>query len=191
MSGDMEGAAPFDEPITTGYMGILYAAGYGDGNYSPEKSPFPFQERDKHGLFRFYPETGKSELALSVEEVIETHPDRDRLMKEDKAIKTLYGDNDGLTLMCYCLRWSPKGNRFLFYFGNHTVHSVRNEPKVGYVFTADRDMKDIHMAVDLSFGRNPYRVCHHPVFNQNGTKVLCNTLPGKYAKLVEIDVKGR
>ena len=41
MSGDMEGAAPFGEPITTGYMGMLYAAGYGDGNYAPEKAPFP------------------------------------------------------------------------------------------------------------------------------------------------------
>ena len=292
MEGDMEGAAPFGEPITTGYMGMLYAAGYGDGNYSPEKAPFPFQARDKHGLFRFYPETGKSELALSVADVLENHPHRDRLVKEDKAIKAIYGDNDGLTLMCYCLRWSPKGNRFMFYFGNHTVNSVRNEPRVGYVFTADKNMKDIHMAVDLSFGRkgvhwsmhpdgnqligygprvddpakqsltlvnydgsdyrsisnhasgghpsicptdynlavtdecgskigrivfldvttgkevdayefqrenvdkvpfgrNPYRVCHHPAFNQDGTKVLCNTLPDKYAKLIEIDVKGR
>lgn len=292
MQGDMEGAPPFGEPITSGFMGMLYAAGYGDGHYAPEKAPIPFQQRDKHGLFRFYPETKKAELVLSVQEVLENHPHRDKIMKADKDVKLTYGDNDGLTLMCYCLRWSPKGNRFLFYFGNHTVSQVRNEPKIGYVFTADKDMKDIHMAVDLSlgrkgvhwsmhpdgerligygprtddpskcaltlvnydgsdyhkisdhcsgghpsicptdynlavtdecgsrngrivfldvttgkevdaytfqrenidkvpFGRSKYRVCHHPVFNQDGTKVLCNTLPGENAQLVEIDVKGR
>ena len=292
MKGDMEGAPPFGEPVTSGFMGMLYAAGYGDGIYSPNKAPIPFQQRDKHGLFKFYTETGKTELALSVEEVIENHPHRDKILKADKDIKTLYGDNDGLTLMCYCLRWATNGNRCLFYFGNHTVNKIRKEPRIGYVFTADRNMNDIHMAVDLSFGRkgvhwsmhadgnqligygpraddptkmalslvnydgsdyrkisdhasgghpsvcptdhnlivtdevsqkmgrvvfidaktgketddyffqrqnvdkvpygrNPYRVCHHPVFSKDGTKVLCNTLPGKYAQLVEIDVKGR
>ena len=286
MDGDMEGAPPFGEPITSGLMGMLYAAGYGDGVYAPEKAPVPFQARDKHGLFRFSPSTGESKLALSVAEVLESHPDRDRLMRADRDIKRLYGENDGLTLMCYCLRWSAKGNRFVFYFGNHTVGNIRKEPKIGYVFTADKDLKDIHMAVDLSFGRRgahwsmhpdgvrlvgygpskddpshpalsmvnydgtdyhnfsshdscghpsicpgdyniavtdehgcvllidvrtgkeidsyelpwknvdepPYgrsrfRVCHHPVFSADGTRFLCNTLPGKNAQLVEFKLK--
>lgn len=292
MQGDMEGAPPFGEPITSGFMGMLYAAGYGDGIYAPEKAPIPFQQRHKHGLFRFRPETGASELALSVEEVLEAHPHRDKLLKEDRRIKTLYGEQDGLTLMCYCLRWAPDGERCLFYFGNHTVRNVREEPGISYVLTADKNLKDIHIAVDLSFGRkgvhwsmhpdgkqligygprtddpakcaltlvnydgsnyrnisdhasgghpsvcptdyhlivtdetstkigrvvfidavtgkevdaysfprenienipfgrSQHRICHHPVFNQDGTKVLCNTLPGKYTQLIEIDVKGR
>lgn len=287
MDGDMEGAPPFGEPITSGLMGMLYAAGYGDGHYAPEKAPVPFQARDQHGLFRFSPRTGERSLALSVAEVLERHPDRDRLLRADRDVKRLYGEQDGLTLMCYCLRWAPDGSRFLFYFGNHTVSSVREEPHIGYVFTADKDLKELHMAVDLSFGRrgvhwsmhpdgvrligygpraddparhalslvnydgsgfhtisahdsgghpsicpadynlavtdepgrvvfidvrtgqevdaysvpwknveqvpfgrSRYRVCHHPVFNRDGTKVLCNTLPGKNAQLVEIDVKG-
>jgi hypothetical protein len=37
-------------------------------------------------------------------------------------------------------------------------------------------------------GRNPRRVCHHPVWNHAGDKVLCNSLPGKYAELVEISI---
>lgn len=291
MPGDMEGAPPFGEPITSGFMGMLYAAGYGDGTYSPEKAPFPFQARDKHGLFRFDVEHKKADLVLSVAEVIENHPDRDRLLKADRDIKKIYGSQDGLTLMCYCLRWSSDGERCLFYFGNHTVANIRKEPKIAYVCTAKKDMTDIHIAVNLSFGRNgvhwsmhpdgvrligygpkigePHRhvlsmvnydgsdyrnisshnsgghpsvcpadynlivtdeknpstgrvvfldaasgkevdayefsyknkeplsmgrnkhiVCHHPVFNRDGTKVLCNILPGKYSELVEINIKG-
>jgi hypothetical protein len=59
--------------------------------------------------------------------------------------------------MTYCVRWSPDGSRFLFYFGNHTVANKvdgRNEPRVGYVFTADRNCGDLHLAMDLSFGRS-------------------------------------
>ena len=291
MFGDMEGAPPYGEPIISGFMGMLYAAGYGNGIYTPDKAPFPFQARDKHGLFRFDVEKQSAELILSVAEVIENHPDRDKILKADQAIKKLYGSQSGLTLMCYCLRWAQNGERCLFYFGNHNVSKIRKEPKIAYVCTAKKDLSDIHIAVDLSFGRNgvhwgmhpdgnrligygpkldepdkqvlsivnydgsdytnisqhnsgghpsvcpadynlivtdeknlhtgrvvfidattgkevdaydfPYRnktplpvgrnqhyVCHHPVFNQDGTKVLCNILDGKYSELVEIDVRG-
>jgi hypothetical protein len=38
-------------------------------------------------------------------------------------------------------------------------------------------------------GRNTLRVCHHPVFDHTGERVLCNSLPGRDAVLAEIDVK--
>jgi hypothetical protein len=179
----------------------------------------------------------------------------------------------------------------LFYFGNHNVVRERGEPRLSYVFTADRDLNDLHLAVDLSFGRpgvhwswhpdgehligygpdpedesqmclaqvsydgrdyrrlsrhasgghpsvspaddhlvvtdntrinpgevlfidthrdrivqtyhlprvyggeeppgrNPYRVCHHPVFDREGRKVLVNTLPDRNAVVCEIMAPG-
>ena len=35
-------------------------------------------------------------------------------------------------------------------------------------------------------GRNSSRICHHPVFNPSGDRVLCNSLPEGRATLVEI-----
>jgi hypothetical protein len=37
-------------------------------------------------------------------------------------------------------------------------------------------------------GKNPYRVCHHPVFSPDGTKIMVNTLPDRHAVVCEIDV---
>ncbi len=68
----------------------------------------------------------------------------------------------GLTLMLYCVRWSPDGERFLVYFGNHCVVKERGEPKLGYVFCTDREMKDLHLAVDLSFGQRGVHWSWHP-----------------------------
>jgi len=38
-------------------------------------------------------------------------------------------------------------------------------------------------------GRNRHFVCHHPVFNADGTRVLFNTLPGKNAELCEMEIE--
>lgn len=162
IEGTMEGIPPFGEPIISGYMGMLYAAGYGDSIYKPEKSPFPFQDRNSHGLFKFELNQRKAKLIFTVNNILKKHKDIDLLQQWDTKIKKEYGINDGLTLMCYCVRWSPDGERCLFYFGNHTVARVRNEPRIGYVFTADRDFKEIHLAVDLSFGKPGAHWSWHP-----------------------------
>lgn len=41
------------------------------------------------------------------------------------------------------------------------------------------------------FARNPLRVCHHPVFNHDGLRLLFNTLPGRHATLAETDAPER
>ncbi|MDA3873190.1 MAG: hypothetical protein PF795_04455 [Kiritimatiellae bacterium] len=286
MEGDLEGCPPSGEPAISCEHGMLYAAGYGSGIYDESLSPIPFREREKHGLWKMSFDPPSRELVLSTEELLRSHPDVDRLREFDNR-------EDGLTLMTYCVRWSPDGSRFLFYFGNHTVANKvdgRNEPRVGYVFTADRNCGDLHLAMDLSFGRsgvhwswqadnehlvgygpdpadpgrrclaevkydgtgyrkindhnsgghpsvcpsdfdvvvtdensgdggavlffskrtgeglgrialpkfigekeppgrNPLRVCHHPVFNRTGDRLLCNTLPGNgLATLCELRV---
>lgn len=287
LEGDMEGAPPNGEPLLSGLMGMLYAAGYGYNRYQPELAPVPFQRREEHGLFEYTFEPMSRSLKLSVAEVLARHPDRDRLLQSDKEVKLRLGESDGLTLMTYCVRWSPDGQRLLFYFGNHCVVKSRGEPKLAYIFTADREMKELHLAVDLGYGkpgvhwgwhpdgehligygpdpetgklclaqvrydgseyrrisrhasgghpsispadhnllvtdeggipgkavfidlrtdqaiarlplprvygdtepkgRNPYRVCIHPVFSQDGSKVIVNTLPGRHAAIAEIDV---
>jgi hypothetical protein len=225
-------------------------------------------------------------LVLSTAEILERHPHRDLLMKADQEARARLGAGDGLTLMTYALRWNNAGDRFLFYFGNHNVVKERGEPRIAYVFTADRSLRELHLAVDLSFGRrgvhwswhpdnerlvgygpreddptktclmvvnadgsdprkisdhasgghpsahpvehelyvtdrsripgvvelidgrsgevvrswdlprvngpteppgrNPLRVCHHPVFSQDGSRILANILPGRHACLAEI-----
>lgn len=286
-AGDMEGSPPFGEPISSGLLGMLYAAGYGDGVYRPERAPVPFQDRDRHGIFEHTLDPASSRLRFSVAELLERHPQRDRLLAADQEIKSRLGKNDGLTLMAYCVRWNRAGTRCLFYFGNHCVVKSRGEPRIGMVYTADRDFREIHLVLDLSFGRrgvhwswqpdgehligygphpddptraclaevrydgtgyrmlsehasgghpsvspldpdlivtdegtptggavlflsrrtgrevarvslpkfigeseppgrNPHRICHHPVFNHRGDRVLCNTLPGRHAVLAEI-----
>lgn len=291
LDGDMEGAPPDGEPLFSGLMGMLYAAGYGTGCYEPEAAPVPFQLRDAHGLFETTFDPPERRLRLSVAEVLDHHPYRDAIRKADQAVKDRLGSDEGLTLMIYCVRWSPDGNRMLFYFGNHNVVKDRGEPRLSYVLTADRNLDAIHLAVDMSFGkrgvhwswhpdgehligygpdpddeqamclaqvsydgqdyrrlsrhasgghpsvspshphlivtddtrdnpgevrfidtkrdrcvktyhlprvhgdeepqgRNPYRVCHHPVFDREGRKVLVNTLSGRNAVVCEIDVPG-
>ncbi len=287
VKGDMEGMPSSGEPGISCSHGLLYAAGYGDGLYKPEKAPVPFQERDQHGMSIVGFSPPREKLVLSTAEILKNHPQHDRILAADKEIKARLGDKEGLTLMTYCVRWNPEGSRFLFYFGNHCVVRERQEPKLAYVFTADRDLKNIRLALDLSFdrrgvhwgwqpdnehligygphpdnpgktclaevrfdgtgyrmlsehssgghpsaspsdpdllvtdertetggavvfisratgkeihrvpfpkfigkveppGRNPLRICHHPVFNQTGDRILCNTLPGLNATLAEI-----
>ena len=43
----------------------------------------------------------------------------------------------------------------------------------------------------VPYGRNPYRICHHPVFSQDGTKVLFNILPGQNSVVCEMDAPKR
>ncbi len=286
VQGDMEGAPPNGEPIVSGLMGMLYAAGYGEGKYQPQRAPVPFAERKRHGLFEHAFEPAASRLRLSVGDILQRHPQRDRLLAEDRAMRERLGEGEGLTLMAYCVRWNPKGDRFLFFFGNHNVVRERGEPRLAYVFTSDRSFKDLHLAVDISYGRrgvhwgwhpdgehlvgygpdpddgsrmclaqvrydggdyrrisrrdsaghpgiwptdynlavtdtggqpgqvvfidvrqdrivetvhlprvygehepagrNPLRVCHHPVFNRDGKTVLVNTLPGREALLAQL-----
>lgn len=285
--GDMEGAPPFGEPITSGLLGMLYAAGYGDGRYKPGRAPEPFQRRGRHGLFEHRFNPAGSRLRFSVSDILLQHPRRERILAADEDLRRRLGPDEGLTLMAYCVRWNRAGTRCLFFFGNHCVVKDRGEPRITSVFTADRDFTGIHLAVDLSFerrgvhwswqadgehligygpdpdepsrqclaevrhdgsgyrkladhasgghpstsplapdlivtdegtpaggavlfidrrtgrtvarhelpkfvgdheppGRNPLRVCHHPVFDHRGDRVLCNTLPGRHAVLAEI-----
>lgn len=154
LAGDMEGAPPFGEPILSGLLGMLYAAGYADAKtYSPDDAPVPFQARDAHGLFEYTFDPPTRRLRLSVAEMLERHPQRDRLWAADHEVKRRLGAEDGLTLMLYCVRWSPTGDRCLFYFGNHNTVAARGEPRLAYVMTADRELGEIHLALDLSFGR--------------------------------------
>jgi hypothetical protein len=278
----MEGAPPDGEPLLSGLMGMLYAAGYGEGKYQPERAPAPFQARQEHGLFEYTFEPPAQRLRLSVAEALERHPQRDRLLAADREVRARLGPGEGLTLMLYCVRWNPSGSRCLFFFGNHNVVRSRGEPRLAYVLTADRSLKEIHLAVDISYerrgvhwgwqpdgerlvgygpdpdepgkmclaevafdgsgyrrlsrhdsgghpvispvdphlavtddtranpgkvlfidtrsdrlaqvvelprvygavepsGRNPLRVCHHPVFSRDGRSVLVNSLPGRDA----------
>ena len=289
MNGDMEGAPPFGEPIVSGLLGMLYSAGYGNGKFFSDQAPVPFQKRQDHGLFEYRFDPMSTKLIYSVGDILENHPFRDELLNSDKEIKSIHGSDDGLTLMSYCVRWNHDGSRALFYFGNHCVDKSRGEPKITYVFTTDRHFKELHLALDFSFGkrngvhwswhpdgehligygsdpedpkklclaqvnydgtdykkiskhasgghpsispvdfdllvtddstnpgevlfidiktdkviknyyfsrvfgesepkgRNPLRVCHHPVFSRDGKKVLINTLPGKNATLFEITI---
>jgi hypothetical protein len=287
--GDMEGAPPSGEPVLSGLMGMLYAAGYSSGKYEPNLAPAPFQARDQHGLFEYSFDPPTRKLRLSVAEMLERHPERDRLQKADRDGQERLGAEEGLTLMIYCARWAPNGERFLFYFGNHNVVKSRGEPKLAYVFSSDRKMKEIHLVADLSFGkpgvhwgwqpdcehlmgygpdpddpskmalvsvrydgsdyhrlsrhhsgghpnispadpnllvtdtssipglvefidlrtdqhrrilrlprvngdvepsgRNPFRVCHHPVFSRDGKYLLVNTLPGALAIVGVIEME--
>lgn len=148
--GDMEGAPPTGEPILSGLMGMLYAAGYGDGTMRPERSPVPFAARERHGIFRLSCDGGGA-LALSTAQAVAAHPDRDRIRAADAEQRARTGD--GLTLMCYCVRWSRDGSRLLFHLGNHCVDRRRGEPRLLWIMTARPDLSDLRLALDLSFGR--------------------------------------
>ena len=152
IGGDAEGAPPDGEPVVSGLMGMLYAAGYGYGVYNPAIAPVPFENRDEHGIFEytFAPESRR--LRLSVNRMLECHPDREKLLEIDRELSRRNGTPAGLTLMCYCVRWNPRGDRMLFYFGNHCVVKERQEPKVTAIFTCKRDFSDLHLALDLVKG---------------------------------------
>lgn len=287
VKGDIEGAPPQGEPALSCSHGMLYAAGYGGNPYNSEASPVPFLARAQHGISRISFQPQQHELALSTAAILEQHPLRDRILKADKDLKARLGQEDGLTLMTYCVRWNRSGTRCLFFFGNHCVDKSRKEPKITSIITADLELKNVQMAIDLSFGRpgvhwawqaddehligygpdpdrpgkiclaeirfdgsgyrkicghdsgghpstspanhdlivtdegsssggnvlfisrktgqtlqstplpkfigeseppgrNPLRICHHPVFNRSGDRVLCNSLPGKHATLTEL-----
>ncbi len=291
VSGDMEGIPPSGEPGLSCNHGLLYAAGYGDaeGRYRPELASVPFQARDQHGISIVDFDQGMSSMGLSTADILQQHPDREKIMQADEAVRERLGPDEGLTLMTYCVRWNPQGTRFLFYFGNHCVDKRRGEPKLAYVFTANRDLTDIHLAMDMSFdrrgvhwawqpdgerligygprpedpmqtglaevrydgsdyrllsehasgghpsvspidddlivtdegtleggavlfisrktgqetarialpkfvgasepkGRNPMRICHHPVFSHDGKRILFNSLPGKYSQVNELEI---
>ena len=68
---DMEGAPTGDAPVTSGLLGMLYAAGYGDTHFHPDRAPVPFEQRDKHGLFTYDFDARTSRLALSVAQIRE------------------------------------------------------------------------------------------------------------------------
>jgi hypothetical protein len=289
VEGDVEGMPPMGEPALSCSHGLLYAAGYGGHSYNPAAAPIPFQARTQHGISEIYfDDPSRNRLKLSTQQILDLHPLRERITEADVALKQALGSpEEGLTLMTYCVRWSRDGQRCLFFFGNHCVDRKRGEPKITSIFTADRDLKEIHLAVDFSFdrygvhwawqgdnehligygpdpenagktclaevrydgtgyrklsdhssrghpstspvdsnlivtdentdiggnvvfiskldgrviervplpkfigdfepgGRNPLRICHHPVFNHSGDRVLCNSLPGKNAQLVEL-----
>ena len=287
VDGDIEGIPPCGEPAISCDHGMLYAAGYGGHSYNPELCRVPFQARTKHGISKIDFQAQQTELILSTQAILEQHPLRDQILQAEQAIQARLGPDEGLTLMTYCVRWNRSGTRCLFFFGNHCVDRSRQEPKITSIFTADRDLKNIHMAIDLSFdrrgvhwawqaddehligygpdpvdsskiclaeirydgtgyrkicahasgghpstspanhdlivtdegsasggnvvfiskqsgqtihsvalpkfvgaseasGRNPLRVCHHPVFNHTGDRVLCNSLPDDLATLVEL-----
>ncbi len=286
IDGDSEGAPPHGEPIISGWLGMLYAAGYGYGVYNPAISPVPFEERDKHGFFEYSFDPPTEKLSLSIARILESHPDRERLLREDKRLAELNGTKAGLTLMGYCTRWNRDGSRMLIHFGNHCVDKKRKEPKVTYIFTCKRDFSDLHTALNLENGgvhwswhpdcehligyyrwpgedeaylsivrydgtglrklcdatggghpsvspadyniavtdkgdsidfwdlekneiidsqcfaatqpgkqpcglRNETRVCHHPVFTRDGSRVLFNAFEGELSRLIEVEVPGR
>lgn len=285
VDGELEGMPASGEPGISGSHSMLYAAGYGDNTWRPELASVPFLERDRHGLWEISFAGGGESLVLSTRAVLDAHPDRQRLLEAEADLKSRLGPDEGLTLMLYCVRWNRQGTRLLFYFGNHCVVKERGEPRLSYVFTAERDLRNPRLALDLSFGRpgvhwgwqpdgetligygprvdgkpgiclaevrydgtnyrmlnghksgghpsvnpadpdvivsdeggphhgnvvfmsrknpetvhreplpkfhgdaeppgrNPHRVCHHPVWNREGTRLLCNSLPGPEAALV-------
>ncbi|MDI4647785.1 hypothetical protein [Cohnella hashimotonis] len=162
IDGDMEGAPPLGEPLISGLMGMLYAAGYGYGRFQPALAPVPFLHRREHGLFRYAFEPKQAALALSVADVLDRHPERARILESERELQRRLGFEEGLTLMCYCVRWSPGGGRLLFYFGNHCVNSGRGEPRLAYIFTADRELRDVRLAIDLSYERSGVHWSWHP-----------------------------
>lgn len=162
VDADLEGMPSTGEPGVSAPHGMLYAAGYADHCYRPHHAPVPFQQRDRHGLSLVSFDPPSLKLELSTAAVLEGHPDRDRLRQADLEIKARFGDDDGLSLMCYCVRWNAQGTRLLFYFGNHNVYRIRDEPRLAYVFTADRRLENLQLAVDLAFGRDGVHWGWHP-----------------------------
>ncbi len=164
LPGDFEGAPPKGEPIIGALMGMLYCARGTEEGLSRKESPVPFQARDRHGLFTYTFEPESSRLFLSVQQVLDEHPHRDRILKMDAEMKARLGKADGLSLMLYCVRWNAQGTRMLFYFGNHNafMDESRGEPKVSHLFTAKPDLSEMHLAVDLTPPRQGLHWSWHP-----------------------------
>ena len=156
---DMEGAPTGDAPVTSGLLGMLYAAGYGDTHFHPDRAPVPFGQRDKHGLFTYDFDARTARLALSVAQLREIvgDPQLDTWDREQQK-KT----GDGTTLMAYCLRWSPDGKRCLFHFGNHCVDKRRGEPKILYILTANADLSGVKLALNLCEGHTGVHWSYQP-----------------------------
>ncbi len=285
MAGDAEGAPPDGEPVVSGLMGMLYAAGYGYGVYNPSIAPVPFEDRDSHGIFEYNFDSNTRSLRLSINDILNVHPDKDKLLALDSKLSKSNGTPSGLTLMTYCVRWSQNAERLVFYFGNHCVVQERGEPRIANLFTCKRNFSDLKMALDLSSGggvhwswhpdnehligygnppdspskdgccvstvkydgtgfrkqcshigcghpsvstanhnllitdtydgdvimwdiaedrciesefypagnartcqRNEFRVCHHPVFNRDGSQFLFNVLDSKCSSLYEVEI---
>ncbi|MBE6372265.1 MAG: hypothetical protein E7055_09365 [Lentisphaerae bacterium] len=150
LRGDAEGAPPHGEPIASGLLGMLYGAGYGYGVYNPAIAPVPFEDRTRHGVFEYTFDPPRETLRLSVQQFLDAHPDREKLLAEDRRLAEVHGTPTGLTLMCYCIRWNRDGSRMMIHFGNHCV--ARKEPKVLYLFTCKRDFSDLHLALNLENG---------------------------------------
>lgn len=147
---DFEGAPPHGEPVISGLPGMLYAAGYGYGIYNASLAPVPFEQRDRHGIFAFDFSGTPPRLCLSVAELLAVHPDRERLQALDRELAQRTGTATGLTLMAYCVRWSPDSRNFLLYFGNHCVDPARGEPQISHLFTCSRDFRDLRFVLDIS-----------------------------------------
>ena len=147
---DLEGAPSFGEPSLGGLPGMLYGAGYGYNVYNPDLCPVPFEERDKHGIFEFSFDGSEPKLAYSVNDFLSFHPMRDELLALDNELKNKYNRVCGLSLMAYCVRFSPNGKHFLVYFGNHCVVPERNEPRISHVFYGHTGSKELHFALDVS-----------------------------------------
>eukprot|EP00831_Metopus_contortus_P051309 TRINITY_DN4306_c0_g2_i1.p1 TRINITY_DN4306_c0_g2~~TRINITY_DN4306_c0_g2_i1.p1 ORF type:complete len:406 (-),score=63.07 TRINITY_DN4306_c0_g2_i1:194-1411(-) len=160
ISGDAEGAPPDGEPIVSCLMGMLYAAGYGYGVYNPSISPAPFENRDEHGVFEYTFEPQSRKLRLSVNVILQLHPDKDKLLELDKELSARNGTPAGLTLMAYCVRWSQQAERFVFYFGNHCVVKERGEPRIANLFTCKRDFSDLRLTLDMSSTRGVHWSWH-------------------------------
>src|SRR5690606_6740429 len=76
LEGDMEGISPSGEPGISCSHSLLYAAGYGDGKFKPEQAMVPFLERDRHGVSRVSFDPPRSDLVLSTQQILDSHPDR-------------------------------------------------------------------------------------------------------------------
>src|SRR5690606_21616288 len=111
------------------------------------RAPVPFAARDRHGLFEHHFDQRRSDLVRSVAEILEVHPEREKLRSTDLAMAERFGDQ--LSLMAYCVRWTPDCSRVLFHFGNHLAANSRGEPRVGYVMTARPDLSEVTTAVDM------------------------------------------
>lgn len=160
---DLEGAPPSGEPILGGLPGMLYAAGYGYNVYNPSLCPISFEERDRHGIFQFGFDGKEPQLEYSINDILSFHPMKDDLLSLDRELAEKYNRVCGLSLMAYCVRFSPNGEHFLLYFGNHCVVPDRNEPRISHIFYGKRGSKELHFAIDVS-GRG----CHWSI-QDNGS----------------------
>jgi hypothetical protein len=91
VSGDLEGIPPSGEPGLSCSHGLLYAAGYGDGKWKPEMAPVPFLERSRHGISEICFDPPAEKLVLSTQQILNRHPDRERLLAAEKDLQARLG----------------------------------------------------------------------------------------------------